>query len=242
MYAIIRLSKLHGRDITASDNHCHRKTEVLNADPALTKMNMFVANKLNGTLPLSQAIEQIIEREKILPRKNAVKCVEMLMSMPPELWAIIKQTSYELYSPLPHLLKQWVDACISFIESEPYFCGGRTFLDYHLHLDVSTPNIHLHLMPGELLADGKIKLNAKKYFGGRIMLRMLQDRYHAHMAKSMPTVGFQRGIPKEITGKSHVAVKEYYRVISLAQKAGLTPQRLESLIRSQLPSTNSPFI
>lgn len=242
MYTIIRLLKLHGRDITASDNHCHRRTEVANANPALQIHNKYLNNIEDPEIHLTEAtlltenIQKTIEREHIIvPRKDSVKCIEILMAMPPELWqqinaevTICEQTNLaDIY-----LLNQWSNACLDFLREEPYVCGGRTFLDLHLHMDESTPHIHAHIMPGEPLADGKIKLNAKKYFNGRQKLQQLQDRYYSNMHFRMPTVGFQRGIKKEITGKSHVAIKEYYKVISLAQKAGLTPENLEALIRS----------
>jgi hypothetical protein len=217
--------KLHGNEIGASDKHCRRLAEIKNVDPSCSNLNRYFNNHANGDIPLTEAIALTIEREQIrVPRKDSVKCVEFLMAMPPELWQQTKDKDRS------DLIRQWGKACMGFLKQEEYWCNGKTFLDYHLHMDETTPHLHVHIMPGEITKQGNIRLNAKKYFGGRQKLQQLQDRYFAYMNQAMPTVGFKRGEKKEFTGKSHIELKDYYKAITLAQRLGFTAKQIEEAI------------
>jgi hypothetical protein len=150
-----------------------------------------------------------------------------MMAMPPELW---QQTDVK---DRVKLVNQWAKACMGFLKQEEYWCSGKTFLDGHLHMDETTPHLHVHIIPGEITKEGSIRLNAKKYFGGRQKLQQLQDRYFAYMNQAMPAVGFKRGEKKELTGKNHVEIKDYYKAISLAQKLGFTAEQIEKAIQKK---------
>lgn len=255
MYAIIRIQKLHGSDITASENHCERKTEVKNADPELTHLNFntkpyhssesmennyednqkgLISEEENerfwtNSMPLNDSIKDYIEANKVkIPRSDSVKCVEIMMAAPPELFGNLPKNTLK-NDPT---FNQWVEANYQFVRT--HFKEGVTekVLSFHVHLDEKTPHIHAHIIPTH---DGK--LNAKHYFGGRDKMKSFQDSYCKFLNDNIKLsydngekVEFLRGQPKEITGKRHIEIKNYYKNLDLAESVGITKENINNLI------------
>ena len=107
--------KLHGSDITASENHCKRKTEVKNADKSLTYLNDHKSYFTEFGENLTEKIDNYLEDFKIkIPRKDSVKCVELMLAAPPELFKEMKPE--EIAKSL--VFSAWKDANHEFVRRE----------------------------------------------------------------------------------------------------------------------------
>ena len=246
MYAICRIMKLHGSEITASENHCERKTEVSNADKSLTYLNekrdnvTGVEDEPNRSL--SKKIDDYLTDFKIkVPRKDSVKCVELMMAAPPELFKNIPVQEL----PQNSVFKAWREANYEFIRQEFKTHHHEPIIGFYVHLDESTPHIHAHIIPLHYNEKKRqIEVNAKSHFGGIEKMQAFQDRYHKAVNENFQqelrfmrldgsSIQFERGTPKEITGKRHIEIKDYYKAIERASELGVTPKQIEKLIERE---------
>ncbi|MDQ7005511.1 MAG: MobV family relaxase [Ghiorsea sp.] len=105
-------------------------------------------------------------------RKNAVLAVENLLTASPEF--------FKGKSDLQ--VREWADESI---QSMRKFWGNENIASATLHLDESTPHIHLYAIP---LIEGK--LNCREFLGGRKKLSDMQSHY----ANSMKKFDLERGV------------------------------------------------
>ena len=235
MQTIVRSLKLKtGADITASDNHCRRISQVENSDPDKRHLNFeydgdnsvqyTIMNKAQSLPERIQIIEQ--ERGIKTPRKDSIKCVKLVMAAPPGLFAEegtpTKETRFdngEIYiEPKPNsLFDKWLEANYRFAKN--HFCDVRDYtnvVSMKVHLDETNPHIHIHVMP---VHNGQY--NAKHYLGGSQKMQALQDAYHKTMKEYVPQIEWERGEKKAITGKDHQTVKDWYQKLATIDKLGL---------------------
>lgn len=248
MQTIIRTLKLKTTsDIAASDNHCRRISLVENADPQKQHLNFeYDGNNsvqfaiINKTQSLSQRIE-IIEQERSIttPRKDSVKCVELVMAAPPGLFAQegtpTEKNSFEDGGPLhtqpkpDSLFAQWLQANYRFAKN--YFATESDYtnvVSMQVHLDETNPHLHIHVMPIH-----KGRYNCKHYLGGSLKMQALQDAYYATMKNYVPQIEWERGEKKAITGKDHQTVKAWYQKLARIEQLGLGKQ-LDEFIEKTL--------
>lgn len=238
MQTIVRSLKLKtGADIAASDNHCRRISQVENADPQKRHLNFEYDGDnsvqytiMNKAPSLAERI-QIIEQERGIktPRKDSIKCVELVMAAPPGLFVKegtpVKKTPVEggeIYTePTPNsLFDKWLQANYRFAKN--HFCDVRDYtnvVSMKVHLDETNPHIHIHVMPVH-----KGQYNAKHYLGGSQKMQALQDAYHKTMKEYVPQIEWERGEKKAITGKDHQTVKDWYQKLATIEKLGLGKQ------------------
>lgn len=268
MYAICRIMKLHGTDITASENHCNRTNEVKNSNKELTYLNFnskpYQSSEMKEknlsepkteeenekfwktSMPLKLAIDDYINTNDIkIPRKDSVKCVELMLAAPPELLKGIKPEELAKNG----VFKAWKEVNYEFIRKEFKTGLKEPVISFYVHLDEQTPHIHAHIVPIHYNEKkNQYELNAKAKFGGSKKMQEFQDRYHKSINENFQNelkkrnlnwtnFEFKRGEPKEITGKKHIQIKDYYKAIDKAAKLGVSPEQIENLIEREFPKS-----
>jgi diadenosine tetraphosphate (Ap4A) HIT family hydrolase len=238
MQTIVRSLKLKtGADIAASDNHCRRISQVENADPDKRHLN-FEYDGDNSVqhdiMKKAQSLPeriQIIEQERGIktPRRDSIKCVELVMAAPPGLFnkegTPVKQENFPDIGTYAEpergsLFEKWLQANYRFAKN--HFCDVRDYtnvVSMKVHLDETNPHIHIHVMPVH-----KGQYNAKHYLGGSQKMQALQDAYHKTMKEYVPQIEWERGEKKAITGKDHQMVKDWYQKLATIDKLGLGKQ------------------
>ncbi|MDV2998183.1 MAG: hypothetical protein N4J56_007888 [Chroococcidiopsis sp. SAG 2025] len=195
-HAIARIAKLKGGGIAASEQHTKRQRETPNANPEIQNIR-FIGQPDTASPPdLETLVRQRIGGQAI--RKNAVECVEMVLTASPEYFRPDEpgRAGYYHLQQLENFqqaVHQWLD--------EKY---GDRIVRAELHLDEATPHIHAYLVP----LDEKGKLNCRALFGGREKLSKFQDSY----AIAMAPLGLERGIKG--SRATHTEVKEYYAAVT----------------------------
>ena len=235
MQTVIRTLKLKSpTQIAASDNHCRRLSKVNNADPDRRHLNFeFVSGGTEETifkkgkslLERMAALES--QREIKTPRKDSVKLIEVLIAAPPGLF-VSPEKQVENGRLTPQMYK-WCESNYRFLQRN--FTDGKHYtnvIGMQVHLDETTPHIHAWVMPTQ-----DLKYNCKHYLGGSVKMQQLQDNYHAHMQQWMPEVAWERGQKKEITGKSHQTVKNWYKKLAKIEQLGLS-EKVEEFIEKTL--------
>jgi Plasmid recombination enzyme len=198
--AIARISKLKQGNIAASAQHSRRQRETPNADP--NKANVCLIDR-DAEVALEDLVRQRIGDQPI--RKNAVLCVEMLLSASPEYFrptdpAEAGYWEVKQLEQFQYAVQQWLSATY-----------GDRIVRADLHLDEATPHVHAYLVP----LDERGKLNCFGLFGDRAKLSQWQDSYAAALAP----LGVTRGIRG--SRATHTQVKEYYAAVTAAPDLGL---------------------
>jgi len=161
-----------------------------NADPERTKYN-------HSEWSTQAAMARYTELLPAKVRKNAVHAVEFIVAVPPEVAAAVK--SQEDWKPIYNYLQEsrnWLTARLG---------GTANRLNWSVHLDESSPHLHLVMMP---LRDGRLSYNT--YLGGsRDALVKLQTDFANDVGKKY---GLERGRPRAVTGRRHITVGRFYAI------------------------------
>jgi hypothetical protein len=205
--AIARIAKLKGNGLSASELHTSRQRDTPNANPGQSNQRIVGAALANDTL--EQLVRQRVGPQRI--RKDAVLCVELLLSVSPEYcrplepsragyWEVDKLERFQW------TVQQWL--------SQTY---GDRIIRAELHLDEATPHIHAYLVP----LDERGKLNCKGLFGSREQLRQFQDSY----AQALESLGVERGIRG--SRATHTAIQAYYGAVMRKPDLTLEPEAVQ---------------
>ncbi len=204
-FCIMRIKKLHSdSNVAGALAHHLRTRETDNADPEKLRNNWYSGNEYtkdaNGRLDKSTN-EDIEARRKMkavalakyrrnLPekiRKNAVRSVEFMMTVSPEVMSRKDFNSVK-----------YLNDCAEWVRQK--FGKDNVFFVAH-HRDKTTPHISILITPkGE---NGK--LNARKFFGGREKLSELQTSFYEEVGKAY---GLERGIRG--SKAKHKTIKTWY--------------------------------
>ncbi len=178
-FAIMRCSKLKSLgNVAASLEHCFRTRDTPNADPDKTKDNY---NFRAGSYDAAYAkIKNLLPEKR---RKDAVICVEYVMTASPDWWRYADKAAREKF-------------CRNSIEWLEDKYGKENVVVATIHNDETTPHLSAFVVP---LKDGK--LNAKSFIGSRSLLQQDQTSYAAK-------VGLTRGIMG--SKAEHKEIKDYY--------------------------------
>lgn len=195
-HAIARIAKLKGGSIAASEQHTKRQRETPNANPEIQNIRFIGQPDTSITPNLETLVRERIGNQTI--RKNAVECVEMVLTASPEYFRPDDPALAGYYHPIQ--LENFQQAVHKWLD-EKY---GDRIVRAELHLDEATPHIHAYLVP----LDEKGKLNCRALFGGREKLSKFQDSY----AEAMAPLGLERGIKG--SRATHTEVKEYYAAVT----------------------------
>ncbi len=195
-HAIARIAKLKGSNITPSEQHTKRVKEVPNANPEIKNIRFIGQPETIDSPTLDTLVRERIGEQTI--RKNAVLCVEMLLTASPEYFRPNDPSQAGYYQQKP--LEDWKQAVHQWLDDQ----YGDRIVRAELHLDEATPHIHAYLVP----LDERGKLNCRGLFGGREKLSKFQDSY----AEAMSPLGLERGIKG--SRAKHTAVKQYYAAVN----------------------------
>lgn len=208
-YCICRISKLKsGGSITASEQHTLRQRETPNADLSQENERFIGYPYTPPDTSLEKEVFARIGDQKI--RKDAVLCVEILLTASPEYFRPDDHGKAGKWDA--DQLDQWKQSNRQWLDQK----FGDRIVRAELHLDESTPHIHAYLVP----LDDKGKLNCKSHFGGRVKLSQFQDSY----AQAMQPIGLERGIKG--SRAKHTEVKEYYAAVVKPPDHSLTQQEI----------------
>ena len=195
-HAIARIAKLKSGNVGASEKHTKRERDTPNANPEITNIR-FIGQPDSSNLPNLETIVRSRIGEQTI-RKNAVLCVEMLLTASPEYFRPDDPSRAGYYEP--ERLADFRTAVHSWLDNE----YGDRIVRAELHLDESTPHIHAYFVP----LDERGKLNCRGIFGGRQKLSQFQDSY----ANALEPLGLERGIKG--SRARHTTVKQYYAAVT----------------------------
>jgi len=183
-YAILRVQKLKTMgDIGGSISHNYRTRYTPNADPSKT------VNNEHDLQTAAEALEAIKGRIPEKHRKDAVLCVEHLITASPE-WAGWGDPERE---------KTFFDKSRKWLIDK---YGSQNVIATSIHRDETTPHLVAYIVP---LDANTGRLNAKKYIGGtRHVLSQMQTDF----AKCVQSLGLERGL--EGSKAEHTTIQKYY--------------------------------
>lgn len=201
-FPILRVKKSSdAKHATAASDHNYRKYPVANADeqaPYPSPEYLNLAER--GYWELAK--ERIQEAGVTVRRKDAVQCVEVMLSASPEWFKRDEKGQAADYSN-----SKWTKDNLAFLQKT---FGEKNVLAFKLHQDEKTPHIHALVVP--LTSDNR--LSARDVFG-RPALRHLQTNY----ANAMAEYGLRRGVEK--SQAKHKPMKQFYgQQAQTAQQAG----------------------
>lgn len=186
-FSIIRIKKIkQASQLAASASHVFRDRETLNADPERKYSNVHIGYDSAESLQI--AFKKALP-EKI--RKNAVLCVEHLITFSPEV----------LYRKDFNEKKYFSDAVDWLREKH-----GKGFIGATIHYDETTPHMHAYVVP---LVNGR--LSATHFFDGRKKMLEFQTDFYQK-------VGARHGLDRGIEGSKarHGSIKKYYAHVNAA--------------------------
>jgi hypothetical protein len=203
MRAVARIAKLKGNGIAMSELHTSRARDTPNANPDRLNQRLIGMPSIDGQMTLDTLVQQRIGEQRI--RKDAVLCVEMLLSASAEYFRPMQPEQAGVWDEVRLLqfqfaVQQWLTANY-----------GDRIVRAELHLDEATPHIHAYLVP----IDERGRLNCKGLFGDREKLRQWQDSY----AKALEPLGIQRGVRG--SRATHTAIQDYYAAVMEEPSIGL---------------------
>lgn len=183
-YAILRHGKIKstGKGAALAHNHRTYLGDQVNIDRSLSDLNIYA----NGSA--SQRLDALLPEKK---RKDAVVAVEVLLTASPEFFDGL-DTDRRRLANHPEF-KKWVVATEKWAKAE----FGKNLVDFVLHMDESTPHIHLLAVP---LVQGRL---CGKEFTSREQMQSRQTSY----AKAMAGFGLQRGESAVETKRKHIPLK-----------------------------------
>lgn len=190
-YAILRHAKIKAPLMGAAVAHNHRTSSVekVNIDASRTPLNQVL--KAEGTVA-----ERLANKLKGLTtkvRKDAVVAVELVLSASPE-WFDELTTDRAALHGHPRF-RAWANESMAWARRE----FGRNIIDVALHMDESSP--HMHVLAVPLTEDGRL---CAKEILARSELTRRQDSY----AKALQGLGLSRGEPAKETKRRHIKLTE----------------------------------
>ena len=190
MYAIIRAQKHKSISAVArSARHTFREQPTLNADCASTPKNRFVGSR--STADLLRGLSSKLPTAR---RKDAVLCIEYLITASPEAFS-------KHGGRLDDLGSGYFADALTWLRARH---GADNVLSAAVHLDETTPHLVAYVVP--LTHDGR--LSARDFLGGPKVLRAMQDSFYSACGQPY---GLLRGIPG--SKAHHVKISQFYSAL-----------------------------
>jgi len=188
--------------VAKSMKHCYREQDTPNADPERTP-----ENEHSKASKSTEAMGNLRERLPEKRRKDAVVCVEYMMTTSPE-WA---------QKATPEEQKTFFDRSVEWLE-EKY--GKDNVIATTIHNDETTPHITAYCVP--ITKDGR--LSAKEMIGDKQKMSSDQTKF----AEKVKDLGLKRGI--EGSKAKHQTIQKYYTNLNKSMKinALIEPKELEA--------------
>ena len=166
-YAILRIKKYKSLSaVRSSERHGLERERVkhrVNEDKE--RQNKYKINDIYSDCEnLNQAYKKAIKNVKHTIRKDAVRAIELVVTM----------SNADSINA-----KAWIQDNVNFVRET---FGNESFLSCRLDMDESTPHLHFYICPLVHKSDG-LHLCAKHYIGSRAAMIALQDKYASAMKK-----------------------------------------------------------
>lgn len=184
-FAILRTAKLKSfGEIGGSLSHNYRDRPTPNANEEMALANWHYLDTS------SEAMEAIKSRLPEKYRKNAVLCVEHLITASPQWsgWGTQKETDF-------------FNRSLDWLKS---LYGSENLVAASVHRDETTPHLVAYVVPVDDTTGG---LNARRWLGGRDLLSQMQTSF----ANQVKDFGLERGL--EGSKARHTTVKQFYAEI-----------------------------
>ena len=202
-YAILRTAKLKSfGEIGGSLSHNYRTRPTPNANPIRTPDNSHSVSK--SYLVMDGIKNRLPEKT----RKNAVLAIEYLITASPE-WSGWQNKEKE---------QEFFKRSVEWLQQKH---GKENVIATSIHRDETTPHLIAYVVP----IDGRGKLNARSFLGGRAALSKMQTDFH----EKVKDLGLERGL--EGSKAEHKTVKEFYAELQeplpKSEKININIQRLD---------------
>ena len=212
-YAILRFAKYKSPAISEIEGHNERTKEKYasnpDIDPSRTHLNFHLVTPQGRYRP---EVHRQITESKCRVRKDSVRMVEAVIT-----------TTHEFFNDkTPEQTRAFFQRALEFIQSRQ---DPKTIISAVVHLDETTPHMHLCFVP--LTADGR--LSAKELLGNRTKLIQWQDEFWSHMVKEFPTL--ERGESASKTGRKHIPPRVFKEMTRLTRQR----KKLETLLTGVNP-------
>ena len=191
-YAVARMQKMKSGNLGGAYRHNERIFENhsnKDIDPEKTHLNYELTDR-DRSIPYDRQIKQYINDNKISKRalrKDAVLCNE---------WIITSDKAF-FENMSPEQIKNFFETAKNFF-AERY--GNSNIAYAMVHLDESTPHMHLGLVP---MQNGK--LSSKSLFGSRDQLKEIQEAFPRYLNEH--GYNLQRG--ESDSKKKHLETAEF---------------------------------
>ncbi|WP_288389575.1 MobV family relaxase [uncultured Alteromonas sp.] len=212
-YAILRVEKVKSyAALAAMANHWFRYNPTPNADSNRFRLNKTIIGNTN----IVDNVKSKLKAHGITKlRKNGVLALEFVLTFSPEF--IYQNDSGQYHKDANQKLKKWIRNSLNWAKNE----FGSNLVSAVIHLDESTPHLHLCILPIKHKKGERYGLCARDITGGKDKLQKLQDSYH----NEMKSLGLQRG--KKRSRCRHQTIKDYHNGIQTAlrqiKEEGLSP-------------------
>ena len=206
-YAILRVQKLKAAvAVHRSAKHNYREQDTPNADPGRTPDNTHL-----GPQNVAELMAAFNARLPAKFRKDAVQCVEVLVTGSPETMAGKDREGQDAYL---HDSLAWI--------RERF--GQDNVVGASIHRDESTPHLVAYVVPVDPESG---RLNAKKWLGGSRALSELQTGFWEGVGRKH---GLDRG--QERSRATHKTIRQHYAEIQAAERLAdrhgvITPAEVE---------------
>lgn len=185
-YAIMRCKKLAKMgNVAASLKHAFRERDTPNADASRTPDNEHMA-----ATSTDAAMGKLRDRLPEKRRKDAVLCVEYVMTASPEWW---KSASSEQQAEFFDRSRKWL--------ADKY--GAENIIVASVHRDETSPHMTAFVTP--ITKDGR--LSAKEFIGNKAQMQADQTTF----AAAVRDLGLQRGI--EGSKARHQTIRAFYEAL-----------------------------
>lgn len=196
-YAIFRLMKHHAPVVTPMEAHHERMKESYKSnkqiDPERTPLNYHIIEPQGR---YRQIANRQVREAGCRTRKDNVLTMEALITASPE---FMKERTEEE-------LRKFFELAVEFMKTKQ---DPATFISAVVHMDESSPHMHLTFVP---LTPDK-RLSAKEIAGNNKKMVWWQDEFWAYMVKEFPTL--QRGQSARSTRRKHIPTQLFKQATSL---------------------------
>ncbi|MBQ2836063.1 MAG: plasmid recombination protein, partial [Clostridia bacterium] len=222
-YAIIRNDKLTRVDAQGSYIHNDRRSKGhsnKDIDPTRTHLNFYCKENTQTYIKEFDRMKKELDLKGNI-RSNSIIMCEMMITSDNEFFNKIGLEETKRY----------------FIESYKFVCnyknlGEKNIVSAAVHLDETTPHMHLVFIPVIHTKDEQgnaiDKICAKDFWRGRDSYRKLQNDFHKYVTSK----GFdlERGLPVEETGAKNLKIEELKKITNFANT-----KKLLNNIKLELP-------
>lgn len=189
-YAIFRVGKKYKdlNSVKGFQRHMEREQTTPNADKNIANIRIIGTDDIYGD------VHKKLEGVKL--RKNSVICRELLLTASPDFFRGLPEE--QLY--------KWIDINKKWLEKN----FGDNVVYAVLHLDESTPHMHVLICPVFVNSKGEKILSNTRYFDGIAKMRAWQDQYSKAMQEAFKSLN--RGV--QFSRAKHIDIKRFYGIIN----------------------------